>query len=303
MDTRVKEAMIRRAFPVLVLMAGIALMVALLTLTGCGHSEQRGAVAVTFAPQADVAQALGDGRYEVVTLIKPSTNPETYDPSMSEMTALQRTGLYMSLGTPGFEQATLPRLVENFPDLQVVNVANGIDALTGTHGNGEGDPHLWSSVRNMKAIASAMAAAMAAYDPEDASGYKEREAALQTRLQALDDTLANILEPVRGSAFVVIHPSLSYFARDYGLNQFSLEREGKEPTARQMQERLDSAASARPLLMIAEPAHNPDQAWTVARQLGIDTIQVQLNGTDWAEQLTRLARRLAAAKALQTSVN
>lgn len=301
MDTRVKEAMMRRAFPVLVLMAGIVLMVALLTLTGCGRSDRHRVVAVTFAPQADVAQALGEGRYEVVTLIKPSTNPETYDPSMSEMTALQQAGLYMSLGTPGFEQATLPRLMENFPDLQVVNVAGSIDAVEGTHGNGEGDPHLWSSVRNMQAIASSMADAIAAYDPDNASDYKERETALQTRLKALDDTLANILEPVRGSSFVVIHPSLSYFARDYGLNQFSLEREGKEPTARQMQERLDSAASTRPLLMIAEPAHNPDQAWTVARQLGIDTIQVQLNGTDWAKQLTRLARRLAAAKVLQTS--
>lgn len=301
MDTRVKEAMMRRAFPVLVLMAGIVLMVALLTLAGCSRNEQRHAVAVTFAPQAEVVRVLSDGRYEVVTLIKPSTNPETYDPSMSEMTALQRAGLYMSLGTTGFEQATLPRLIENFPNLQVVDVAGGVAAVEGTHGNGEGDPHLWSSVRNMKIIASSMAEAMSAYDPDDAAGYREREAALQTRLQALDDTLASILEPVRGSAFVVIHPSLSYFARDYGLNQLSLEREGKEPTARQMQERLDSAASARPLLMIAEPAHNPDQAWTVARQLGIDTIQVQLNGTDWSEQLTRLARRLAEAKALQTS--
>ncbi len=301
MDTRVKEAMMRRAFPVLVLMAGIVLMVALLTLLGCGRNEQRHAVAVTFAPQAEVAQALSDGQYEVVTLIKPSTNPETYDPSMSEMTALQRAGLYMSLGTAGFEQATLPRLIENFPDLQVVDVADGVAAVEGTHGNGEGDPHLWSSVRNMQAITSSMTAAMIAYDPENASGYKQREAALQTRLKALDDTLSSILKPVQGSSFVVIHPSLSYFARDYGLNQFALEREGKEPTARQMQERLDSAAAARPVLMIAEPAHNPDQAWTIAQQLGIDTIQVQLNGTDWAEQLTRLARRLAAVKALQTS--
>ncbi|MDE6804733.1 MAG: zinc ABC transporter substrate-binding protein [Muribaculaceae bacterium] len=301
MDTRLKEVLMRKTFPVLVLMAGIALMVALLTLVGCRRSSERKTVAVTFAPQADVARALGDGRYEVVTLIKPSTNPETYDPSMNEMTALQQSGLYMSLGTPGFEQATLPRLVENFPGLEVVDVAGGVTAVEGTHGHGEGDPHLWSSVRNMKVIASSMAEALASYDTDDTEGYRERESALQTRLQALDDSLATILEPVRGATFVVVHPSLSYFARDYGLNQFSLEREGKEPTARQMQQRLDSAAAARPLLMIAEPSHNPDQAWTIARQLGIDTIQVQLNAADWTEQLTRLAYRLAEAGARQLS--
>ena len=33
---------------------------------------------------------------------------------------------------------------------------------------------------------------------------------------------------MKGGSFVVWHPSLSYFARDYGLEQISLEYDGKE---------------------------------------------------------------------------
>ena len=39
--------------------------------------------------------------------------------------------------------------------------------------------------------------------------------------------LDSILRPCRGASFVVWHPSLSYFARDYGLHQIALSPEGR----------------------------------------------------------------------------
>ena len=35
-------------------------------------------------------------------------------------------------------------------------------------------------------------------------------------------------------SFIVYHPALSYYARDYGLEQIAIEAEGKEPSARRM---------------------------------------------------------------------
>ena len=34
--------------------------------------------------------------------------------------------------------------------------------------------------------------------------------------------------------FIVYHPALTYYARDYGLRQVAIEADGKEPSAKQL---------------------------------------------------------------------
>nr|MBE6192221.1 metal ion ABC transporter substrate-binding protein [Rikenellaceae bacterium] len=43
---------------------------------------------------------------------------------------------------------------------------------------------------------------------------------------------------------IVYHPALTYYARDYGLQQLSIEQDGKEPSARQLAELIRQARSS-----------------------------------------------------------
>lgn len=42
----------------------------------------------------------------------------------------------------------------------------------------------------------------------------------------------------KGSAIFVSHPGYGYFCRDYGIEQISLEHEGKDPTSKQLSKTL-----------------------------------------------------------------
>lgn len=274
------------------LQAGIAALCAAVILAACSHTEKKPAVAVTFEPQAAVTRTVAGDDFEVVTLLRPGSDPETYDPSMAEMTAMQKAGVYFTFDTPGFEQTAVKRLHENFPAMEVINLSQGIELITGTHGDHGADPHLWTSVRNMRQTLPALAQALAQQQPENADRIAARAMAETTRLQALDDSLASLLAPLRGRSFVVMHPSLGYFARDYGLNQIALETDGKEASPQQMKARLDSASATRPLLVVAESSHNPSQAAQAASMLGTDTISMAFNTTAWDSELLRLAQAL-----------
>ena len=53
-------------------------------------------------------------------------------------------------------------------------------------------------------------------------------------METVNDSIRTLLKESQGKTFITFHPSLSYFARDYGLIQYSLEEGGKEPSPAHM---------------------------------------------------------------------
>ena len=60
-------------------------------------------------------------------------------------------------------------------------------------------------------------------------------------LDSVDLKIETILSKSTNRQFAIFHPSLSYFARDYGLQQLSLEQNGKSMAPRTMQQAIDEA--------------------------------------------------------------
>ncbi len=103
----------------------------------------------------------------------------------------------------------------------------------------------------------------------------------------------NEIKNIKGKAFVVMHPSLSYFARDYGLRQVAMETDGKEASPRQLAERMEKARKLKAKVLIHDREHSPAQAKNVAEQLGLKLIIVSLNGNDWREEMMKTAHAIA----------
>jgi zinc transport system substrate-binding protein len=81
-----------------------------------------------------------------------------------------------------------------------------------------------------------VAQTLAQLDPSHAKDYLQNLSALQKRLDELDATLRRTLAPLRGRAILVFHSAWSYYAEDYGLREFAIETEGKEPSDRELTE-------------------------------------------------------------------
>ncbi|MEE1021695.1 MAG: zinc ABC transporter substrate-binding protein [Muribaculaceae bacterium] len=274
-----------------------ALLICLATACIGRGGDARPTYSVSYPMQKVLLERIAGDRFNINTLIPPGTNPESYDPSVSTLVSLEKSKAFFRLNTPGFEQSVMARTGRNYAGLDLVDADKGIVRIEGTHGHGEEDPHIWNSVRNARVMAANMASYLASTDKGNASAYRKNASRLDDDLRALDDSIASILSGAKGASFVVMHPSLSYFARDYGLHQIAMETEGKEATPRQLAERMNAARRSGAKVMVHDREHSSAQAETIARQLGLRLVLVSLNGYDWEDNLVKLAREIAAGAA------
>ena len=181
-------------------------------------------VTVSIEPQKYILEQITGNRVEIRTLIANGANPETFDPSVNHIINLTKSIGFLRMGNIGFEAAILDKVHSENPDLPIFNTSLGVMPVTGTHSHGGIthdviDPHTWTSVKNVKIISKNMLIAMTEIDPSNADYYRSNYHRFAARLDSLDNELTIRLAPHKGEAFMVWHPSLSYFARDYGLEQ------------------------------------------------------------------------------------
>lgn len=266
----------------------------LLLSAGCGKREEdtRTVLAVSVEPQRELLQAIVGDDYRIVTILPPAGDIESFEPSVQTMSDLQKALVWFKVGNLPFERQLEPKLRENFPKLRIAGTTGGVIPVEGTHGHDE-DPHVWSSVGNARLMADAMRTEMAALIPEKADVFNSNHANADSRLQALDDSIRALLKGSEERTFAIWHPSLSYFARDYGLRQIALETDGKETTPRQLRERLDSLRRAGVEVIFYERAHGSAQAETAARQLGLRSVEISLNDSLWRQSLINAARAIS----------
>lgn len=282
-------------------------------MVGCGRSEESGRPVVVVSTPAvgRIVDEIGGEEVETIVLLPPGSDPESYEPDMASMKRSAKADAFLTLNTIGFEQRLTEQMASGLPDLQSIDLSGGIEMLTDSHGHGksdahshsgehsrghseaEGDPHLLSSPANARIIARNTVETLSRLYPAYAEEFRRRGGRLDSLLAVQQEEVGALLKGIEGGAFIVMHPSLSYFGRDYGLRQISLEREGKETTPRQMEVRLEEARKGNPRLMVSDGSHNPEQAAEIARRLNLPIISTDFNAADFIEQYTRLAKALA----------
>lgn len=116
-------------------------------------------------------------------------------------------------------------------------------AGTRTHGHSHAhgiDPHIWTSPRALQHMTANAYEAIHALWP-DSVKYTENHARLQEQLAALDARTAGKIAASGVRYFIIYHPALTYYARDYGLQQVAIEDDGKEPSARALARLIEQA--------------------------------------------------------------
>lgn len=164
------------------------------------------------------------------------------------------------------------------------------------HGHAhEGAFHVWLSPRLLKAQAETVARVLEEADPAGGAVYRQGLAAVSSELDALDAELRAKLAPLRGRTFFVYHPAWECFAADYDLRQVAIEKEGKEPTDRELSELQQLAAQAEIKLILTQPQISSRAAEAVAQTAGLRMETANPLAPDPTAELRRLAEVLVSA--------
>ncbi len=249
-------------------------------------------VAVSVLPQKTFVEAVGDGAVEVQVMVGKGYNPATWQPTPRQLARLAHARLYVRAGVP-FEKSWLPRFRTANPSMEVLDMREGLDLIPLQ--SGESDPHVWTDPRLVKRHAARLRDTLVRLDPANRHSYERGYADLARRLDALDAELAEKLAPLKGRHFLVFHPAWSYFARRYGLQQLSVEQEGKEPNAWTLARLIDQARALGIHTVIVQPQHSNATAKVVARALQAKLVEVDPLAEDYFGTMRRLAEVLSEA--------
>lgn len=274
----------------------LAAFCALPLLLSCGNTGVSGnagrmKVTASITPLDYLAEEIGGDSVEVQVLLPQGSDPENFEPQLGKLRALEGASVFAATGLLPFENKTVSALAEG-GDARFVPLSCGIDLVRGTHGEGEADPHIWVSVRNLRVMARTLSDAMAAERPAAKDYFAANWRVLDSRLDSLDRAFSGMFAGSAKPAFLVWHPSLSYFARDYGLRQVAIGFEGKENSAVGTRRRIDAALAGNPKVYFIQADEDPRAAETIPVPDGIRKVSINLMASDWEAELTKVADAL-----------
>ena len=209
--------------------------------SGKTSGTEKPAVTVTISPYKYFVDQIAKGKVDVNVMVSNGNNPETYEPYAQQMMELSKSALYLKVGSIGFEQTWMKKLQDNAPDMKVIDTSVGIKPAKTPGGNI--DPHVWMSCSNARIIASNILKALCELEPKNKAFFEKNYQSLLSIIDKRDSTIKESFkkDPDLVHKFVIYHPILTYFARDYQLEQLAIEEEGREPSASQMKSLIERA--------------------------------------------------------------
>lgn len=259
-------------------------------------------ITVSILPQKTILEHIAGDKFQVNVLIPEEGNHETYEPTARQMAETGKSIAYFKLGHLDFELNWLDKLVQNYPDMKVVNTAKRLDLIVGeeiVHGDhvhaGGVDPHIWLSVSTVRVQAENMTKGLIELDPENTSFFEANLTRFAASLDSLDQQIREILATSETRSFMIYHPSLGYFARDYDLEQIAIEQEGKEPSPAYMKQLIDIAAEKNIGTIFVSSQFNKQSALTIAGQINAKVEEFNPISPDWHNNMLSIARQIAGS--------
>jgi len=264
----------------------------------------RPSITVSIPPLEYFAQAIGGDSIDIVTLLPTGADPETFEPSTSTMRALGASDIITVTGYLPFENSLLKNIKANNRNIKVFALSDSIAPIYGTHTHHDGyahnkehadevDPHIWASVKNAHCIAANMLKALTTAAPDKKDFFARRYKQLVSRLDSLDNAIARKLDTIPSKAFIIWHPALSYFARDYSLQQIALNIENKESSSLRMQHVLDTINARHPSTFLVPAEIESRLTEVVSSATGLTPVKINFMSSDWEQFVTDVANAFA----------
>lgn len=260
-------------------------------------------LSVTIEPQRYFLEQIVGDKFKVISLVPSGANPESFDPTPSQMMALDNSRGYFRIGFLGIESSLIDK-IKNQSSLEIANCSKGITIIGDDHdhsseeslhhdGHEGGDPHYWSSITSAKQILNNMYDMIIKIDTSNQIVYTNNYNNELQKINNTDSIIKSYLSQSDTKAFVIYHPALSYFADEYNLEQLSIEHDGKNPSPTQLKKLIDEAKEKKVKVVFIQAEFDSKNAEVIANQIGAATYSINLLSYDWHAEMINIAKAIA----------
>lgn len=220
---------------------------ATVTIAGClgdGASGETGddeitAVSGSFFMLYDLARNVAGEQLRVEDLVPVGAHGDDWEPDPGIVERIAQSDVFVYIeGFRGWSDNVARTLPQDFPEIVVIDAAEGIDYIEGQTGRAA-DPHFWMDpLKAIEAVENIRDGFLEA-DPEHSEAYEANAAAFIDRLHDVHDAFAAaITDRTKDLVIVGSHDSYQYWIPRYGFDIYSpvgIDPDA-EPTAQAMDE-------------------------------------------------------------------
>lgn len=269
------------------------LLLAIVGGTGCQPSPAiptKKIVAATIWPLADIVRQIAGPDIEVHCILPAYASPHTFQPSPKDLQICHRAAIFFQVGRGLDDWVAVLAKQSAHVGCKIVDLSPGCPELAAEevsvshdheHGDCDGhaheehrhaaaDPHVWMDpilVRDhwLPAITSQLTALF----PDRAAVFAANAALLQQRLRETDAQIQELLASLAERKILVVHSSLTYFAKRYRLQVIATIEPwpGKAPSPRYLQKVMEVAKKANTRAIFIEPQLSQKAADILAQEL------------------------------------
>ena len=253
-------------------------------------------VSVSILPQKYLTEQIAGDYLTVNVMIPPGMNPATCDLSTEQLKKLYDSDLCFTIGYLPFEQIHLFPVLENRPDIQIVNHSANLQLIHGscghTHAAGDEhdgvDPHIWLSPAHARTMATTVYEVLSEKYPEQKLQFEQNYQALLQKIDSIADRAKQVLDHKKDKIFLIYHPALTYFAADYGMEQISIEDEGKEPNPSHLKAVIDTCRAKGIKIVFIQNQFDVANAKAIAKEIDGEVITIDPLSPDWKAEMYSL---------------
>ena len=263
---------------------------------GMAESNAKPTVTVTIPPYQYFVDKIAGDKVDVNVMVSNGNNPETYEPNAQQMMELSNSALYLKVGSIGFEQTWMKKLQDNAPDMKVIDTSVGITPAKTPGGNI--DPHVWMSCKIARIISSNIFKALCQLEPENKTFFQKNYQQLLSSIDRQDSIIRKSFKdnPEMVRKFVIYHPILTYFARDYQLEQLAIEEEGREPSAAQLKSLIERARKQKIRYCLIQAEFANRNTTTFIKESQTKAMDINPLQADWANAMKEVSLAVQGKK-------
>lgn len=289
----------------------------LLPLCGCRQvkaehkDDGKPFIVATIFPPYDFAREIGADLIDARMLIRPGTDAHSYDPTPSDIRAIENCDIFIytggeseawakelldSIGNSGHSSPQVISMLETVKPLEE-ETPSGAESQKHSHMHDEDaeapeyDEHVWTSPKNAIAVAKAIKEALAKADPAHAADYTNACSRYQSQLSRLDSAYRTVVQNSRLKTVLFADRfPFRYLTEEYGLQAaaaFPGCSSESEPSVKTMAFLIDTVRAENIPYVFTVERSNRSIADTIAAETGAGVLEMHSCHTLSAAELAR----------------
>lgn len=225
-------------------------------------------MSVSITPFADFVKKVGGSKVDVTVLIPPGVDPHDFEPSFQHLRSIADADIYFRVGEVfHLENSWLQNIKLNNEQLQIEDCSKGIEIINN-------NPHYWLGLDEVKTAANNIFVELVRLQPDSKEYFKKNLDSFIYKIDSANGVLQNEFEKIKNKKLLVYHPAWNYFVKNFGIEEISIERNGKEPKAADLRNVIDYAKAEKIKAIFVEPQFESTSAKAIADEVGavVETI-------------------------------